>query len=52
MQYSHLALMSAVCALAVLLLAAVQFATKVNMDLSLLLGSIFCTWVVQMLLPV
>jgi hypothetical protein len=32
--------------------AAVQFATTVNMDLSLLLGSIFCTWVVQMLLPV
>lgn len=29
-----------------------QFASSVHMDLSLLLGSIFCTWVVQMLLPV
>jgi hypothetical protein len=41
-----------VTSVAVLLLAAVQFATTVNMDLSLLLGSIFCTWVMQMLLPV
>lgn len=43
--FSHAGLCLAAC-------HAMQFASSVHMDLSLLLGSIFCTWVVQMLLPV